>query len=193
MSTRGAYGFRIHQTDKITYNHWDSYPTGFGVDVLTFIRNTPITELKTIAEKIVLIQSNGCPTYGQKEKYRKYADLSVAEQSLNSWYCLLRKSQGDLGAYKEGLIHIIDSKEFLFDSLFCEWAYIINLDTNNLEIYKGFNNDPTSSGRYANKSVHDDKAYYGVALISEIPLIDIGKMNKVKISKLCKELESSDK
>jgi len=191
MSTRGAYGFRIHQTDKVTYNHCDSYPTELGIAVLTFIRNTPIKKLKIIAEKIALIQKNDIPTHEQKEKYKKYADLSVAEQSLDDWYCLLKKSQGNLGAYKDGLIHMIDSIEFLFDSLFCEWAYIINLDTNNLEVYRGFNKDPTSSGRYASKS-HDDKAYYGVSLILEIPLIDIGKMSKAKIFKLCEKIESDN-
>ena len=30
MGTRGAYGFRINDKDKVTYNHFDSYPDGFG-------------------------------------------------------------------------------------------------------------------------------------------------------------------
>jgi hypothetical protein len=30
MGTRGLFGVRIDDTDKLTYNHFDSYPTGLG-------------------------------------------------------------------------------------------------------------------------------------------------------------------
>ena len=60
-----------------------------------------------------------------------------------------------------------DSKDFLADSLFCEYAYIINLDTGMLEFYRGFNQNPNGKGRYA-KLVSGD--YNGVVLIQEVPL-----------------------
>lgn len=72
---------------------------------------------------------------------------------------------------------------FLDDSLFCEFAYIINLDTNMLEVYRGFNRNSNANGRYASHSVPGrqhipyDKEnyadYYGVVLVQEIPLNDI--------------------
>lgn len=62
---------------------------------------------------------------------------------------------------------------FLRDSLFCEYAYLINLDTNMLEYYQGFNKNPNEKGRYAKYTVDDEKKYYGVKLIQEIPLQDI--------------------
>lgn len=66
-----------------------------------------------------------------------------------------------------------DSSIFLRDSLFCEYAYLINLDTNMLEYYQGFNKNPNEKGRYAKYTVDDEKKYYGVKLIQEIPLQDI--------------------
>jgi len=30
MGTRGAYGFRKNGIDKVTYNHFDSYPEQLG-------------------------------------------------------------------------------------------------------------------------------------------------------------------
>ena len=36
------------------------------------------------------------------------------------------------------VLHMIDSHRFMADSLFCEWAYIIDLDNMRLLVYKGF-------------------------------------------------------
>ena len=64
--------------------------------------------------------------------------------------------------------------DFLYDSLFCEYAYIINLDECVLEFYKGFNKNPKANGRYANNTIYrDENSYYGVALIDTIPLKDL--------------------
>lgn len=66
-----------------------------------------------------------------------------------------------------------DYLEFLYDSLFCEWAYIVNLDTKKLEIYKGFNKLPDGEGRYAQRKGRN--GYYGVTLFKTIPLKDLFK------------------
>ena len=34
MSTRGIYGFHINGTDKLAYNHADSYPQQLGLNIL---------------------------------------------------------------------------------------------------------------------------------------------------------------
>ena len=59
---------------------------------------------------------------------------------------------------------------FLENSLFCEYAYIINLDDGVLEFYVGFNKDPNAKGRYASLKVSDDNDYYGVVLKKTFPL-----------------------
>lgn len=68
-----------------------------------------------------------------------------------------------------------DEHRFLIDSLFCEFAYLINLDTNKLEFYEGFNLDPNAPGRYAKYTLYknDEKIYYGVKLVEEIDLTDL--------------------
>ena len=38
MSTRGIYGFRINETDKIAYNHADSYPEVLGSKILNQLK-----------------------------------------------------------------------------------------------------------------------------------------------------------
>jgi hypothetical protein len=79
------------------------------------------------------------PTKEQIEECKKFSDITVSEKTLKEWYCLLRKAQGTLKPYFEGkLKYMIDSLCFIQDSLFCEWVYIINLDSEVLEIYSGY-------------------------------------------------------
>lgn len=90
--------------------------------------------------------------------------------------------------------HIIieDDTGFLADSLFCEWAYIINLDSDKLEIYKGFNKDPQAKGRYAHLYDEDgvNNGYYGVALVLELPFDKLKALSCNQINELCNILES---
>ncbi len=171
MGTRGAVGFRIDGQDKVTYNHFDSYPSGLGVEVLQNIHNLNVDDLKEAARHIQLIDGQTKPTADQKKRFLAFADVGVGEQSLDDWYCLLRNAQGTLQPYTEGLDVMIDSHGFLLDSLFCEYAYIVNFDDNVLEVYKGFNKDPKAGGRYA-PQIHRG-GYYGVSLIKTIPLDEI--------------------
>lgn len=78
-----------------------------------------------------------------------------------------------------------NQKSFLINSLFCEYAYIMNLDTQKLEVYKGFNEEPGGAGRYANilherenydRSAYNDYTppnYYGVTLFKEYTFQEI--------------------
>lgn len=170
MGTRGAYGFYKNGVDKVTYNHFDSYPTGLGTDVATFVEKTSIEEMNKIFNRIILVNGNEIPTEEQITENEKYLNDGVSKQTEEDWYCLLRNAQGDLFVYKDGAKYMIDSKNFLKDSLFCEWAYVINLDTNKLEVYRGFQNKK-SNNRY--QPDRADNGYWGVKLIKEFDLSDM--------------------
>lgn len=148
MGTRGAYGFIKNGEMKITYNHWDSYLSGLGFEVMKFIAKTSDKELNEIFDKIVMVDENSVPTEEQIKECEKYLNSNVGAGKIDDWYCLLRNAQGNLNEYKNGLRYMIDSKEFMGDSLFCEYAYILNLDNNYLEIYKGFNRDIETDNDY---------------------------------------------
>lgn len=140
---------------------------------MDYVAQTPLEKMKKAAARIVLVDLNSTPSTKLIQKCKKYADLGVSEQRYEDWYCLLRKTQGDLFPYNNDLQHMIDYSDFLRDSLFCEWAYMINLDNGQFETYKGLNKDRLARGRYANQPVDDNLGYRGVALIKEIPLVEI--------------------
>jgi len=193
MSTRGTIGFRIQKKDKVTYNHSDSYPSWLGINILSFIKDTPEPELKDIASRIELVDEDSTPSPEQIEAYSKYSDETVGTRTKTDWYCLLRDTQGDLSHYRNGVRHMIDYHTFLKDSLFCEWAYIINLDTRELEIYRGYNKQKNvkNGGRYAKYTVDEDKSYYGVTLLATLSLSDIRNMTEEAIKVYCQALEEA--
>ena len=185
MGTRGLYGFRKNGKDKTTYNHWDSYPSWLGNNVLRFINGHTIEELENIYEKLIVVNETDKPTAEEIEKCKKYADLTVSSRDYNDWYCLLRGSQGDLEPWGEDLEYIIDNQSFIKDSLFCEYAYIINLDTYELEFFKGWQQTPDYLGRYG---VEEENGYYPCKLVWKIDLEEV--IAAQDMDKFIKEMES---
>ena len=166
MGTRGCYGFRKNGEDKLTYNHWDSYPDCLGTDVVEFCKATSVAEMNEIFDRIILVEEGGKPTKKQIDECIEFYNEGVSTGKLDDWYCLLRESQGDLNVYKNGLKYIIDSCEFIKDSLFCEYAYIINLDTNCLEFWRGFQDKPDKNNRYGAETHDNTDKYYPCKMIS---------------------------
>jgi hypothetical protein len=175
MGTRGVYGFRLKGEDKVSYNQYDSYPSGLGQTVVEFIQNTDDKELKRIAKGVVVVSDTAPPLKRHVRECQELGivDLGVSEQSEGDWYCLVRGAQGEPEYLKKGLRYMYGDPGFLLDGLYCEWAYIINLDDMVLEVYQGFNKDPSAPGRYSfGYENEEDRSYdyRGVRLIEALPL-----------------------
>lgn len=182
MSTRGAIGFYIDGKTKVAYNHSDSYPEWLGVnEVLPFCREVPDDgwgKVRDMVRALVDVDPDETPTPEQVEKIRAaIPEYAHRVGTTGSWYDILRGAQGGLGTYLKIGLWPEAGVGWLLDSLFCEWAYLINLDDDFLEVYKGFNRDPEAEGRYAGKRLSDedqkhysDGPYYGVRLVAAWPL-----------------------
>ena len=176
MGTRGACGFYSQGTEKVTYNHYDSYPVGLGNQMIEYLdtKDRDIDEIRKDFDKIQLVKETSRPSKKQIKICRNagLSDLTVSDKEITDWYCLMRLAQGDLPQnVQSGLM--IDSREFLYDSLFCEWAYIINIDNSLLEVYKG-DQKSAGEGRYSNrKSSNSLSEYYGVTLVAELDIKEI--------------------
>lgn len=180
MGTRGAVGFRYKDTDYVSYNHYDSYPSGLGVDTVNNVKALigmyGIDGLRERVQNLRLVNPNDTPMLND---LMQYDSLHQNVSTGSDWYSLLRGIQGDLYAYIEHGI-MTDDAVFLKDSLFCEWAYIVNLDTLMLEVYRGFQTKEHKRGRYAapkdanwSPAYEGQNYYYPVKLIAEFSLSDI--------------------
>jgi hypothetical protein len=145
MSTRGALGYSDGGGEiKATYNHSDSYPEGLGQDVFKFIKKlletNKIDEFENKMKKVKWVLNDDPVPPHLVEKYQHYYD-NVSTCLDTEWYALLRNVQGIDGfeAINNGqLEHLIESTGFMLDSLFCEWAYIVNFRNATLDVWTGF-------------------------------------------------------
>jgi hypothetical protein len=183
MGTRGLYGFRKNGVDKLTYNHWDSYPNCLGESMVKFCRETSIEEMNEIFDRIILVIEDSTPTKEQIDECSEFYNGGVSTGQIDEWYCLLRETQGNPNVYKHGLRYMIDNQGFINDSLFCEYAYIINLDEECLEFYVGFQKEPDEYNRYG---TGNNDGYYPCKLLKEYSL---GEINESLVEKIIKDME----
>lgn len=119
-------------------------------------------------------------TYNHLDSYPDWLGKKIVEFCMEhdlgvdggDWYWTLRPNQGcpenwlpfiDSGSK----VYMIDNSSFIKDSLFCEYAYIVNLDTDQLEFYCGFQHKPDETNRYG---CEEDQGYYPCRMVACFPL-----------------------
>lgn len=140
------------------YGQWDGYPSGQGSVALDFLKNCDINKFKEQLERCRFIESS-------KRKQTELENFMKKIGAPDGWMTGEQASQyhkkypfltRDNGASILNLIYeaegtdnlwLHDSSDFASDSLFCEWAYVIDLDKNTFEVYEGFNTQPLEEGQ----------------------------------------------
>lgn len=152
MSTEGAVGFVQSNNTTIIYNGYDSYPESLGCDVLDFIRRWGIDKVEDMVANFVYTNdsSEGTNFYDFEDYFLD--DRGRASRVIN--------------IHKELLVQ--NDINFVHDSLFCEWLYLVDLDEGNIEVYKGFNQDKPV-GRFS-EVPRSESGYCAVTLVKTIPL-----------------------
>ena len=180
MGTRGLVGIRWTDPKKGEkwngcYNHLDSYPSYLGQHVVDFASKlTPeqIETMKKNAQKIVWIKNESKkPSLNQLKKLQK-VEFDIGCENLKQlqglginsgmecdWYWTLRDTQGveTLEWILKGIPYLIEYKGFLKSSLFCEYAYILDLDRQVLEFYEGYQRE---YGPKKKDSHQDERGFY---------------------------------
>lgn len=169
MGTRGAIAFVIDGVEKVTYNHFDSYPSELGEHVrnwlATEIEANNDLELKEQVRNLRLVNEDESPTDEDREHFSKFWNKNVS--SGDDWYSLLRETQGNPGAILAAGA-MCDASSFPRDSLFCEWAYVVDFDAEVLEVYQGFQKSPPTEGRWVGQE-GSGGGYFPVQRIASWP------------------------
>lgn len=165
MGTRHLIAVQVDGEYKVAqYGQWDGYPEGQGVSILNFLRQLDGRQgLKAFAAAV-----RRCWFVDGNEVDRLRANGGEASNPQFS-----RNTSADLlpmilGA-EDGL-PLYSDLEFAGDSLFCEWAYVIDLDENILEVFEGFNKEPLAAWERFVNVPRDHEEYYQVRRVATYPL-----------------------
>jgi hypothetical protein len=170
MGTRGMLGFVVDgEKEIITYNHFDSYPSGLGADVAEWIASVDDWEaIRQQARDLTPVDEESKPTEDELAKLSRWHNSMVSEG--DDWYSLLRGTQGKPGEILD-CGYWVPNNGFVSDSLFCEWGYFIDLDTATFEVYRGFQRSPHESGRFAGRvRSKEPLEYYPIKLVGSSSL-----------------------
>lgn len=108
-STQGVAGFVLDGEPRLHRLAYDAYPLREGVDLLEWARGVAaITDGWPLVESYVRNIEVGSYSEGP-------VTFKAAYMAMEFW----------------------DGREFLQDSYFCEWGYVLDLDKERLDVYRG--------------------------------------------------------
>lgn len=153
------------------YGQWDGYPSGQGATALQFLKTADLEEFKKKLEKIVFANEEQVEMINEQGAFetRPYLSRDLGADILNAIntgkFTRSEYQQGE-GGFKKvttevevSIDYLIDQSTFAADSLFCEWAYVIDFDKGTFEVYTGFNKTPLEEGERF-KYLQDSKEHF---------------------------------
>lgn len=174
MGTRNLTAVFIDGEYKIAqYGQWDGYPEGQGLTTLTFLRGKMnLEQFKTALRNSTYISNeelnNLWKQYGEDDS--GFVTIEV----LNNMKKDHPEFSRDTGAeilyivqdHPEGM-KLQNNIDFAANSIFCEWAWVVDLDEGTFEGYQGFNEEPlTKEDRFYFLRDKEKRNYHSVRLVA---------------------------
>ncbi len=154
MGTRNLTCVYMNGEYKVAqYGHWDGYPEVLGVTILTFLKSVNMESFKDAVSKVSF--------------------LTKANRKLMPDYDWTKDGEILNRIVFDGVTKVENSIDFAKDSRLCEWAYVIDLDTNKFEVYRGFNKEPLSASDrfyFNGETAEDSDGYYPIKKIADFYL-----------------------
>lgn len=140
MGTAAVVGFKLDEKYYLSLKNFDGHPFIAGVEVAELIHGAVsggfLNGLRELVRKIRLVDPMSQPTKEDKALMISHGIYcaKVATGSPDDWYCL--------GYYLQGRLQLslaigimVDGAEFFENPGHCDWAYIIDLDSEMFEAY----------------------------------------------------------
>lgn len=165
MGTRNLTMVVLNKETKVAqYGQWDGYPAGQGKTILEFLRSADMEKFRKA------IEETRFATQDEIDKLNKDIEKTgnfPAEFSRDAGGKIL-----DM-ILSKGVRLLVNKEGFAKDSLFCEWAYVVNLDDNILEVYKGFNKQSLKEGERFFPVDTPNAEYHPVRFVGSVSLTDL--------------------
>lgn len=151
------------------YGQWDGYPSGQGSEIETAMVDLGIAGPNTDPRQVArfIDQARKVQVLSEVEAKDRWAHGNHLSRGFGSKvieYVMLAEQP-----------ETFRNLEFAADSLFCEWAYVVDLDNLKLEVFKGFNKQPVGEDeRFAFlQKEGGDRGYYPVRLLGRLAFADL--------------------
>lgn len=157
------------ETKIAQFGQWDGHPEDQGVDILNILRSVDLNILK---EKVGLLRWLTPEEYEQLnqtdwKRDHPYLSRDIGARILGIVYNgKLFKTEPDIKIIESDIKiwGLINYENFASDRL-CEWGYVIDLDNNVFEVYKGFNKSP----------LKEDDRFYGLPKDGYYPIKEVAR------------------
>jgi len=170
------------------YCQWDGYPKGQGLKVLNFLRKVDLaafiaklSRCRFADEKELQKLWDSCGAQGKDS-----VSTEVFEKVKTKHFQIHRDCGADVLTVimnGEGDLPLNNSINFAYDSLFCEWCYVIDLDKGVFEVHKGFNKKKLGPrARFSDVAHLSDNEYFPVRLKTKFKLAEL-PMDEVFLKK----------
>lgn len=184
MGTRNLIAVFMDGEYKVAqYGQWDGYPEGQGRECLIFLREK-MDEIK-FREQLKKVH------FGNKEELKKLFEEFGADPSGSisvKNYDRFKKAYPELHRdtaanilemIQEGKVRILKNDiDFAADGLFCEWAYVIDLDKRTFEVYTGSHKEPlTEKDRFYFLKDKEEGGYSGIHMVFAWSIDDLPTEN----------------
>jgi hypothetical protein len=185
MGTRHSIIVILNGETKVAqYGQWDGDPGGQGSDIYKFLKEVMDSHPAVLHDPKIVEEYGPAPTTPDSFTQFKEAVAQLTPVTQEKWDEYLLKYGNDnffthlphfsrdcsseiLSLILDGAVKEVKlDPNFVKDSLFCEWAYVIDLDKNTFEVYEGFNEEPlTPEDRFYFDGYKSDRnGYYPVKL-----------------------------
>ncbi len=146
MGTRHFIGVKQNREFKVAqYGQWDGYPRGQGADILKFLKGADLAAFAEKVSKCVFIdganiRQKWIAVGRDPEDQSSFVSIELSNKFKEAYPQLSRDAGADVLTMvmeSENGLELCDNADFLNDELFCEFAYIIDLDEQKLLCYAG--------------------------------------------------------
>ena len=169
VGTRNLTAVYIDGQYKVAqYGRWDGYPEGQGITCLRFCKT-----LRDKNAKEVFKEKVRCARWITDEEI-ELINKKIETKEITNWKRIYPQLSRDICSKilylimeKEKGIVLANNIDFAANSVFCEWAWVIDLDNNTFEAYCGFNEENlTEKDRFY--FLHDkSKDIYPIRLVAK--------------------------
>ena len=187
MGTRHLIAVQIDGEYKVAqYGQWDGHPGGQGSTVLGFLHGADLEAFRAKARAAVFVGEEDMKARWAEcgaDPGSNFVDMEVSDRFKLRHPQLSRDCGADvLGLLAEADpgLPLGDQIGFAANSLFCEWGYVVDLDKEVLEVFKGFNQAPLHEGErfHALIGSGSNSDYEPIKLAKSYPLSELPTRDK---------------